>query len=172
MKLISLVVLALLVFTANSLYAQKFDVPKNYKLVDKEDYAKYEQDIINAAKWLRETPFDQQTEKRRKVSAFVVKWVNGSPTVNVELNANILDFDKKNPGMLVLYMASCARYVLENQDFEDMRAKHKYALRDMIYVYQRGEGIKKDKKMEKLIKMEENDQLDEWLEENLKVGDH
>jgi hypothetical protein len=67
-------------------------------------------------------------------------------------------------------MASCAKYVLENDYSKDMRAKHRAALRDMMTVYNSGNGIKKDKKMEKLIKSDADGKLDEWLEENLKVN--
>jgi len=90
--------------------------------------------------------------------------------VNVEINPTIFDFDKKNPGMLAIYMASSARYVLENNNSKDMRAKHKAALHDMISVYKAGKGINKDKKMEKLIKADDDGKLDDWLADNLKVG--
>ena len=80
-----------------------------------------------------------------------------------------MDFDKKNDGMLAMYMAASARYVLENNYSKDMRAKHRAALRDLIVVYKTGKGIKKDKKMEKLIKSEEEGKIDEWLAENLKI---
>ena len=151
-------------------YAQDFEVPSNYQLNTKEDYSKYEKDVIAAAKWLLTTAFNEQKEKRKEVSAFVMKWVNGSPNVNVEINPTIMDFEEKNPGMLPLYMAGCARYVLENNYSTDMRAKHKAALKGMIEVYKSGKGIKKDKKMEKLIKSEEEGKLDEWLAENLKIN--
>jgi hypothetical protein len=72
--------------------------------------------------------------------------------------------------MLLLYMAFSAKYVLENNYSKDMRAKHKAAIQDMISVYQSGKGIKKDKKMEKLIKSNEEGKLDDWLNENLKVN--
>ena len=93
-------------------YSQQFAVPENYAFNVAEDYGKYEKDIIEAAKWLKAVPFNEQMEKRKEVSAFVVKWINGSPTVNVEINPTIMDFDKKNGGMLVLYMACSAKYVL------------------------------------------------------------
>ena len=96
--------------------------------------------------------------------------MNGSPTVNVEINPTIIAFEEKNPGMLPLYMAGSARYVLENNYSKDMRAKHKAALKGMIEVYKSGKGIKKDKKMEKLVKSDEGDKLDEWLAENLKIN--
>ena len=61
------------------------------------------------------------------------------------------------------------KYVLENNYSTDMRAKHKEALHDMIKVYQSGKGIQKDKKMEKLIKADEEGKLDDWLSDNLKI---
>lgn len=157
-------------FTANRLYSQDFQVPKEYNLKVAADYTALEKDVISAAKWLTTTALDEQVQKRKEVSAFVVSWINGSPTVNVELNASIIDFDKKNEGMLVIFMAACARYVLENNYSKDMRAKHRAALRDMMSVYKSGAGIKKDKKMEKLIKRDEEGKIDEWLAENLKVN--
>jgi hypothetical protein len=151
-------------------FCQDFNLPSNYQFNTREDYSKYEKDIVEAAKWLVATPLNEQSDKRKEVSAFVVTWINGSPTVNVEINPTIMDFDKKNPGMLVLYMAGSAKYVLENNYSTDMRAKHKATLHDMIQVYKSGKGIKKDKKMEKLIKSEEEGKMDEWLDQNLKIG--
>lgn len=153
----------------NSLYSQSFQVPENYVLKVAADYSKYEQAVIAAAKWLKQTPFSEQEEKRKAAAKFLLDWINGSPTVDVELNETIMDFEKKNEGMLIIFMSACARYVLENNYSKDMRAKHRAALRDVIAVYQSGNGIKKDKKIEKLIKSEEAGKLDEWLEENLKI---
>ena len=162
--------LALLLFISSNLFAQSFEVPNGYELKVKEDYAKYEKDIVEAAKWLKETPLNAEPEKRKEVSAFVVSWVNGSPTVNVEITPSIFDFENKNSGMLVIYMASSAKYVLDNNYSKDMRAKHRAALQDMIAVYKSGNGIKKDKKMEKLIKAVDDGKIDEWMENNMKVN--
>jgi hypothetical protein len=70
---------------------------------------------------------------------------------------------------MVLFMACSAKYVLENNYSVDVRAKQKSALEEMIKVYQSGNGISKDKKMEKLIKTSEAGKIDEWLEENFKM---
>jgi hypothetical protein len=172
MKIIISLLIALMLTIANNSYSQDFAVPSGYQFNSKEDYAKYESDIISAAKWLIASPLNEQQDKRKEVSAFVVKWINGSPTVNVEINPTIMDFEKKNGGMLVLYMAASAKYVLENSYSKDMRAKHRSALRDMIGVYKAGKGIQKDKKMEKLAKMDEDGKLDEWIADNLKIEGH
>jgi hypothetical protein len=170
MKKINLLLIFILITCCHSAFSQSFEVPENYVFKVAADYSKYEQAVIAGAKWLKETPFNEQAEKRKAVSKFLITWINGSPTVNVELNSFIMDFDKKNEGMLALFMSACARYVLENNYSKDMRAKHRAALRDIIAVYKSGNGIKKDKKMEKLIKSEEEGKIDEWLEENLKIN--
>jgi hypothetical protein len=159
-----------LLLFVNYTFSQDFDVPKEYQFTAKEDYSRYEKDIIAGAKWLVTTPLNEQQDKRKEVSMFVVKWINGSPTVNVEINPTIMDFEEKNRGMLTIYMASSAKYVLENNYSTDMRAKHKAALRHMISVYNSGKGIQKDRKMEKLIKSDEGGKLDEWLADNLKIN--
>lgn len=170
MKLISLILCGSFFLITGNIYSQTFEVPQNYEFKQAADYTKYEKDIIEAAKWLIETPLNEQADKRKEVSKFVVTWINGSPTVNVEINPTIMDFEKKNEGMLTIYMAGSARYVLENNYSKDMRSKHKAALHNMISVYKTGKGIKKDKKMEKLIKNDEEGKLDEWISENLKIN--
>ena len=170
MKTFTLLLSGFLLFSATQTYSQSVEIPKSYTLKTKEDYVPYEKTVIEIAKWLVKIPLDEQLAKRVEASKFIMDWVNGSPTVNVELNEAIMDFNKKNDGMLIIYMASSAKYVLENNYSKDMRAKHRAALRDMIAVYKNSTGIKKDKKMEKLIKMEEAGKLDEWLNENLKIS--
>ncbi|MEO8146967.1 MAG: hypothetical protein ABI723_04980 [Bacteroidia bacterium] len=170
MKTINLILVSLFILTAKNLCAQSFEVPKDYQFVLAEDYAQYEKSIIEAAKWLKETPSNEQIEKRKDVSAFVVKWINGSPSVSVEINETIMNFDKKNEGMLVLFMASSAKYVLENNYSKDIRPKQKAALHDMISVYKTGKGIQKDKNMDKLIKSDADGKLDAWIDENLKMN--
>jgi len=169
-KLFPVIIAALLLTYPGKTFSQTFEVPDGYTLNTKDDYAKYEKDIIAASKWLIATPLNEQQEKRKEVSKFLVTWVLGSPTVNCELNDNIINFDKKNPGMMALFMAGCARYVLENNYSKDMRAKHRAALGWMIEVYKSDKGIKKDKKMEKLVEANDAGKIDEWLAENLKVN--
>jgi hypothetical protein len=170
MKITKLLIIGFLIISAKNSYGQTFEVPRQYSFKTAEDYAPYEKHIIEATKWLIATPLNEQAEKRKDVSAFVLKWVIGSPTVSVEINPIVMDFEKKNPGMLVLFMACCSKYVLENNYSKDISAKNKAALHDMISVYKKGIGINKDKKMDKLIKSDEEGKLDEWLAENMKTN--
>ncbi|MBI5372102.1 MAG: hypothetical protein HZA79_08760 [Sphingobacteriales bacterium] len=171
MKLLRLIPLFSLLFILVKAEAQEFTVPKDVTLNVAEDYARYEKDIIAAANWLKTVPLNEQPEKHKEVYAFVLKWIIGSPTVSVSLNATIADFEKKNDGLMLIYMAGCAKYVLENNYSKDRLAKERAALRDIIAVYKAGQGIKKDKKMEQLVKSEEAGELDAWIAENLKISE-
>lgn len=156
-----------------NLQAQSYEVPKDYVLKVAEDYKRYESDIIQAANWLKATPLDEQEEKRQDVSSFVMQWINGSPTVNVEITPLILNFEKQNPGMMVLYMAFCAQFVLEHQYSTDRPAKHLFALRNMVEVYKAGKGvsIKKDKNLESFIKYDADGEALKWISKYLKIKD-
>jgi hypothetical protein len=165
-------ILALLLISVCSmngkLFSQEFVVPANYRLEIKEDYSPYEKDIIAAAKWLETISFNSESEKLSEASAFVIKWISGSPTVNVEIFPVVMDLENKNKGMLVLYMTACARYSLENGYSKDMRAQQKAAILSMINAYKSANGIKKDKKMDKIVKANDEGKLDEWLQQNFK----
>ncbi len=162
MKKASTLILLCILFTNTQIIAQDFRVPAG-QIKLKEDYTEYEKDIIAADKWLVKTPFDEQPERRQQVNRFIFDWVNGSPTVYCEITPVILDFQKKNPGMLCIYMGGVARYVLEHNYSNDTIPKQKAALMDMITVYKSDKGIKKDKKMEKLIKAVDEGKLEEWM---------
>jgi hypothetical protein len=168
MRISSFLLLCSFFFLSKNSFAQDFNVPESYHFSSKEDYATYEKDIIGAARWLLATPLNEQEAKRKEVSSFVVQWISGSPTVTIALYPIISDFEKKNQGMMMIYLASGARYVLENGYSKDNRAIEKAALLDMISVYQTGKGINNDKKMEKLIKAKEENKLDDWLDHNMK----
>ncbi|HMX03089.1 MAG TPA: hypothetical protein PLL28_11965 [Chitinophagales bacterium] len=151
-----------------STHAQDWEVPRHYMLEGAEDYVPYEADIIQAANWLRDVSPTTDVEKFKEASQFVIKWVNGSPTVTVEINKTIMEFNEKNHNMLVLYMASCAKYVLENNYSKDVQAKHISALKDMAIAYQKQPQMQKDKKMEKLVKAIEEGTADDWYNKNFK----
>lgn len=148
-------------------HAQGYNPPRGYELVTAEDYAPYEPDVIAAANWLISTPLNEQKDKRLEISAFVFKWINGSPNVFVEVFAPIMDFEKKNPGLLIVYMAGCAKYVLENNYTKDKLAIKTAGINSIVKACSSGKGINKDKKIEELLKNAEEGKLDAWIEKNI-----
>jgi hypothetical protein len=171
MKMMKSILALFLVLLAGSANAQWENLPQTGELKVAADYQRTEPQVVAAAEWLSGHALDAEPALRRKLNQFVLNWVNGSPTVNVELNPTIFDFEKKNPGLLSVFMAGCARYVLQNNYSKDMRAKHKAALGDVVKAYRLTTNANRDKKMEKLMKAMDEGELDQWLSANLKVGE-
>ncbi len=158
----------MLVFNTAISAQTNFNVPTNYQLNVKEDYAKYESDIITAAKWLEEIDLDKEEDKRKEVSSFVMKWIIGSPTVSVELSQKIMDLYKKNDKLLINYMGAYSAYWLQNKSTATKAAGVKAGLVSMMNVYKKDIEIKKNKEMDKLIKLTEENKLDQYIAENFK----
>lgn len=163
-----LLVMIFSIATVGTYYAQtEFELPENVKLKNKEDYEKYEEDFVNAAKWLEETDLNKETEKRQKVNAFVIEWISGSPTISVEISAELGKIYGDNAQLLGVYLASYGRHCIENKESTQFSAT-KAALLSMITVYKKGIKITKSKEMEKILKLSD-EKLDEYIKTKLKA---
>jgi hypothetical protein len=156
-------------FIMHSAFSQEFEVPAGYEFKSRQDYIKYRKEIIEASKWLQSTPLDINSKKRKEISIFVASYVNGNPFFNVDVSQTIIEIEKKNPGMLMLYLAGNARFVLENNYSQDKISMEKAALKGMIDMYVKGIGIQKDKNMERLVRADDKGKMDQWIDENIKI---
>lgn len=152
-----------------SLSAQEFEVPKNYSLVKAEDYEPYNQDVLNAIKWLENTPLDKQQDKRKNVSAFLMKWLTGSPKVSISINEYTIDLAEKNSELLMIFLGGWAEASINNSykisDTEGNIAGIKSVVK--FYNKNRKLGIKKNKTVEKLSKLKTDRDIEKWLKKNL-----
>lgn len=158
-------VVLLLLFASNISAQVKYEIPADVQLNVKEDYAKYENDIIAATNWLETNSLDSEPEKRKLVSAFVMKWIMGSPSVNVSLTEQLQKLYGKNASLLIIYMGSYTRHFLENKTTATVFSGTKAGLISMMNVYKRGINITKGKEMEKLIKLTEENKIDEYIKQ-------
>jgi len=162
-------IIALLIVISHLAVGQSFTVPKNYTLKEVSDYAKYEKDIIDCVIWLENTPVDEQRNKRSKANQFLIQWVTGSPNLTISINSKIVNFTDKNPDLLIIFLGGWAKYALENPEYKDDEVKCNLAgLRSVIKVYKKRNGMKKDRNVEKLIKLEKKGELEEWVKQQLK----
>jgi len=153
-----------LAFT-NGVFSQNFEVPKNYKFEKAEDYASYEQDVINCVNWLMTTPVDANAAKRKKANSFLLEWVTGCPYVHLEINTNIVSFS--SPDLLLIFLGGWTKYSLESKDFEDKIAGTIAGIESVISFYTKNKKtLPKEKNVEKFIKMKGNGSLKEYIEKN------
>jgi hypothetical protein len=146
-----------------------FEVPQNLVLNAKEDYSKYERDVINAAKWLEETDLDKKTDKRQQVNDFLAKWIAGSPTVTVSLDELVTRIVDRNPQLLFIYIASYSRSVLLNKASPNTLLAVKDGVLSVIKVYKKGIGVTRNRQLEKLAKMDQDSQVEDYILNAMKV---
>lgn len=167
-RLLFLVFIFLVIF-CNPVKSQYFEVPENYELNTKEDYAKYEKDVVDCVNWMENSPFDKDGEKWTNANTFLLKWLAGSSTVNIKVNSKLVikDFDK-NPQFMILFLAGWTRYSLKNNYSNDPQRGYVEGFKTVIKVYKKGIGIVKTKDMDHLIKIFDKGKLENWIKKNVK----
>lgn len=162
-KLFGILILSTLTI---SLFAQDFSVPNNYIMKQKEDYKKYEGDVLKAIDWLIQTPVDDQKEKRLEVNRFFIVWLTGTPDISLEIKSEIITFSKKNPELLVIFMGGWTKYALESGDNNKLTGNLK-GVEAVIDFYQKNKkALKKDKNVQQYIEMKEKGQLADYISKN------
>jgi hypothetical protein len=161
----TLLISLLTLFCFNAVMAQSYEIPQAYDFKTKEDYAKYEEQIIQTANWLESTPLNQEPEKRKEANAFLVKWITGSPSVTIALNSYILPFSEKNADFLIVFMGGWAKYKLENKSVMDEIRLNVEGIKSIIKLYKLG-GAQKDKTIGKLSGMSDKE-LADWVKKKM-----
>ena len=165
-----LIAFLLTLFVAQTSWSQTFNIPDNVKLEVVEDYVKHEQRIVECINWLENTPISDDADKRLLANAYLMKWATGTPTVTIEMQAFQIDLAKKNSELLIIFMGGWIKYAIENPtDKDNIKAANIAGLNSVIKVYtaNKGKGLKKDKRIEKLIKMDASE-LQNWVAEQIK----
>lgn len=157
----------LIILISKTSYCQDFEIPKNVKLDKAEDYAKYENDIKNCVTWIEKTPMNEQTEKRKLAYQFLLTWISGAPNITIEINSNVVNFTKENVDFLMIFMGGWTKYAIENPNDKDILKGNLAGVKSVIKVYKMGNGIKKDKNVDKLVKLENTNELEGWIKEQL-----
>jgi carbohydrate-binding DOMON domain-containing protein len=117
-------------------------------------------DCIN---WLTNNPLNQEIQKRQQANAFFLQWLTGTSNVSIEMNAEITNYTKQNPDLMMIYMAGWAKYALKNGYSKDKFQGNLAGYKSIIKYYKAGNGVKKDKNTEKLVKIEAKGELEKWL---------
>ena len=160
-KVFFLTITCFLAITTN-VFAQTYEVPKGYVLKAKEDYAKYEQDVINTVDWLQQTPWGEQDDKRKDANTFLIAWITGSPNVSITVGKSLLKLSDKNKDRMLTFMGGYTKYALQHKDTPNNNLANAAGLRELIAKYQMEKNHVKDKAVEKLIQIDSDGKLDAW----------
>lgn len=164
-----IIFIALLSFTAMVTYGQDFQVPKDYKLKEKEDYKPYEPQILQAIDWALNTPLDKEVEKRQEAYGFIMAWISGAPNVTVNVYYDIVNISSNNTDLLLPFIMGWIKYSLENNYSADDLKGTKAGIEALVKFYEDNKKLlKKDKAVEKYKKLIEDNKLEEELKKKLK----
>lgn len=159
--------LAVLLCSFTTIQAQEFKV-QNYVLEKAEDYAKYEQDVVAATKWLIETPINTEADKRAKVNAFLLKWFEGTPSITFNINADIVTFIEESPESFMIYLAGWASYCIENNDYKNELQGNIRGIESVIAFYNANKKTTgKIKTIERYKKLKKKGKLEKHLQSKL-----
>lgn len=147
--------------------AQLSPVPKSYSLKTPDDYSKYDKDIIKTIDWLESTSWGPKNTQRPYADAFLMAWLSGSPSVNIELGDEmLLKIMEKNKDLLVSYMGGYTKYALQNRLADNSFDKNKAKLagyQALITKYNLEKSRTKDKNVEMLAQLDSEGKLESWV---------
>lgn len=170
MKTIKTYAIFILATITQMSFGQEFQMPQNITMVTEQDYKNYETDVVNAITWLENTPVNQQSAKRKEVNSFLLQWMTGTPTISMELGEFQTGLTADNPDLLIMYLGGWSKFAIENPAEKDNKLMANLAgVKSVINLYSKNlsKGISKNKKIEKLLKMDESE-LQTYVQKEIK----
>ena len=156
----------LFVFSFIDTTAAGFKLPENYFNMKPGDCKKYEKDIINAVEYLFKAD-PNKTEDIKKVNQFLLVWCAQSDDVFISLFSGISEAMDGNAQCMIVFMAGCAKYAIENKYPKDTVKVHAAGVKALIDVYQKATWIKKNDKLDEIVEIEKQGKLEQWVKEKL-----
>lgn len=162
----TLTLIAILFVTSSTGISQSYQVPEDYAFETKEDHKDAEEDILECIDFLETTPLNIHTSKRKEASGFLMTWLTGSPNVNIDVTSTLMGLTKGNSSLTFIYFGGFTKYIINNPSETDGRLA---GTESLLQFYQSniGNGIQKNKKVEKLIKLQEKGELENWVKSHL-----
>jgi len=155
------------IFPSIAISAQTDSLLHNPLPSSKEEFTASEPMVIKTVDYLESTPIDKEGDAWRKKGALLIGWLTNSPQVTIAVDGKIVTFGEKNPELLIIFMGGWTRFVLQNGYSKDQVQANLAGVKSAIKVYKMGNGLKKDKEMERLVKLEDSHGLEAWVASQL-----
>jgi Flp pilus assembly protein TadD len=129
------------------------------------DYERLEPQVIAAFDWLMTTPVNEKTEDRREISAFLMTWITGSPSVTIEISEGLVPYIGE-PECLMIFMGGYTKYALQNKSNMTKEDAALFGTERVIEFYQANtKALGKNKEIEKLITLQKEGRLKGYIKE-------
>lgn len=146
--------------------AQSFEVPKPTTLQKAGDYDQHRETFLQAVDWLLKKDID--APGRDKVNAFGLAWISGSSDFTITLERYILDLTDTNPDLMMVFLGRWGQFAIQHPAEKDNAYQCNFlATNALLDFYESSPKVKKDKDVDKLIKLREKEKLQVWLQKQM-----
>ena len=158
-------VLPLLLFTT-TLLAQNPEEWQALEFNNKEDYKASEGKILDCANFILGVPAEASDPARQSALNALSKWMSGTPDHTFIIDESVGKLMEKNEAVLSIYMASMAKYVLENNGKNPTPTEIEYNAFQTLLTYSEdlNNKVPQSKELKKAIAANKKGKLKEYLE--------
>lgn len=100
-------------------FSQELPNLKNVKLNKKLHFKDAEPIVLKVTDYLFQTPVDRLNKSRNKAGEFLISWMDGTPYYTFSLQEKEIHFFQTDTELMLMYMASLAKFTLENRSVTD-----------------------------------------------------
>jgi len=164
------ILLLLVIASANFIFAQNIDIPKNYKFETSKDFQKYENKALECINWLDNYKFDKYLDERKEAYSFVYKWIITNPNYDygniTTVMADIINDNHPFRAELIMaYLMGEIKYASTNKN-ADPEQIHLAGINNLITVAENNSQLNfNSKAVKKYTKLKEQGKLENWIKE-------
>ena len=157
----------LLALTFTVSYGQELVIPE-VTYVSPSDYLDQQEKVLEVIDYLQYSPANAEQEKRKEAMAFLIQWLEGSPTVSVTLEGFITPFMAYGES-LAIFLGGYTKYVLQTGgDNPDPVMANLAGTERVVEYYLANQSVYgRHKELDKLVKQREKGRLRRWVEKSL-----
>jgi hypothetical protein len=152
-------------FCSSCLCAQTLPDFDQIKMEKTSDYKTAEPFVLQTSNYLLSIPFKKENKDRLNSLRFISKWMNGTPDYSFSFTDMAEKIGKENYDLIGLYMASMAKYTLENKaSAKDTKQVKLNAMILLInYCENKDNDIRMSKQLKKLTEARSKGELEKSI---------
>lgn len=154
-----------LAFTVSN--AQELVIPE-VTYVSPSDYLDQREKVLEVIDYLQYSPANAEQETRKRATAFLIQWLEGSPAVSVTLEGFITPFMAYGES-LAIFLGGYTKYVLQTGgDNPDPVMANLAGTERVVEYYLANQSVYgPHKELDELVKQWEKGRLRRWVERSL-----
>ncbi len=160
--------LLIIAMSANFIFAQNIDVPKNYKFEKAEDFTLHKEKALECIDWLNTYNFDKYLDERKEAYAFLYKWIITNPNYDYgNLTTIMVDvLNDKHPfqaELIMAYLMGEIKYAANNKNATSEKI-HLAGINNLIAVAENNSHLNfNSKAVKKYSKLKKQGKLENWI---------